>query len=366
LFVEIKTDKRSIQWEPQPDLAARVLAERDPLTERLLFLARSFAQLESTAHFVGDGCTSIVEWAARRGFDPSQVAVLTKVGRVLLQFPLFEGEIRSGLATFERVAIASPVLLRPGKAEEVSDWIEPIRGLHPARLRARVKRALAEDALGKTGLTEVSVVVKDEVRERFDRCRELGSRLQGKSLTQGETFGCVVDFFLEAHDPQCVTPGTRRVPSTAQRLFDRYVPAEVEREIRQIAGDRCEVPFCVHHTFLALCHRTPHADGSPREVADLFLGCTAHHTLYDAGRLRMTGRDASGRAVFVDEHGREIGPPRPAGEDGPAPGARDRARPGGDPASPRRAGAGGDARSRAPSPGPPPDEAPRSKESEPS
>jgi hypothetical protein len=95
------------------------------------------------------------------------------------------------------------------------------------------------------------------------------------------------------------------------------VPAEVERALRARAGDRCEVPYCEHRTFVQIAHIVPHTRHGSRELANLWLACTMHHTQHDAGRIRIVGHDEQGKPVFVDADGRAL---RLASQGGAAPG----------------------------------------------
>jgi hypothetical protein len=213
-LVRVSADKRSIEWKPQPEVAARFTARVAPLTDTLLAMAKEMAQLEATAHFIADNCASIVEWATNRGLGTGLAFTLVRVGRAIHKFPQFEEWVRQGAIGLEGLALACPALMRPGSSVDPEVWRVAIATLSRTELKRKVQRTLAEAELGTAGLVEISVVVKESTNEDWKRCRVLASRKEGKSLDENQTFERVVVSYLDVNDPLRVKPGTRRMPDT--------------------------------------------------------------------------------------------------------------------------------------------------------
>src|SRR5439155_10575631 len=121
------------------------------------------------------------------------------------------------------------------------------------------------------------------------RARELASRTAHEVLTMGQTLGVVVGDWLDDNDPLRGTPGKRRLADTSTIPGSRYVPAEVDREVRARSGDRCVVPLCDQRIWVHRSHRVPHAEGGSREAGQLDLLCDYHHVLYERGDICITG-----------------------------------------------------------------------------
>jgi hypothetical protein len=355
--VRVSADKRSIEWKAQPELAARFVARVPPLTEALLAMAKEMAELDATAHFIGDRCASIVEWAKNRGVTPPLGFMLVKLGRALRVYPEFEERLRRGLMDMDALALASAALTLPGECRDPEKWRSVIETSTRKALKKHVQRHLAERELATTGLVEIDVVVTERVHEDWERCQVLASRKEGKHLDESQTFVRVVDSYLDVNDPQRVKPGTRRMADTrapearaleggtsvsgppqdspnapesssdGTRPASRTIPAEVERRLRELAEDRCEVPSCTHRVFLQIAHVVRHAQGGSRELDNVWLACTAHHTMFDAGHFRMVGRDEAGRARFLGLDARALGRRAPPGRDGGASAVQDRGLP---------------------------------------
>jgi hypothetical protein len=54
--------------------------------------------------------------------------------------------------------------------------------------------------------------------------------------------------------------------------------------------------------FLEFAHIDPHREGGSRETDNLLRLCSAHHVLFDAGRIRFVGWNED-RPSFRDSHG---------------------------------------------------------------
>lgn len=304
----IRTDQRSLPAARQPEAHARLVAARAALRESQVQLAKDFALVDRTNHFVYEGCASVVEYGMKLGYDANEVRMYTNLGKVFEAEPTAEAKFRGGTLSVEAGAAvgriyANPLLRRPGDR-----WLEHAQTDGLRALRRRVRERVEQQAQAETGLEEVHVVVTARTRDRFDRARQVASQRAGKALTAGQTFSRVVEFYLEKHDPLSTPGAARRVPHTSLRPGSRYIPAEVKRAVRARSGGVCEVQGCEHRLGLEFAHRVPHAEGSAREVEDLGELCHRHHVLYDAGTIPWPVVQPGGR-----------GPPRGGG--GP-PGAR--------------------------------------------
>lgn len=296
-MTSVRTDKRSIPAVLDEAAERRVADRVAALRELQLEVARDLASLDACAHFVYRGCASIAEFGVRLGLGAAEARTLTDLGKALKAAPHLEALIRSGDVPYESAAaigriLGSPDLVRPG-----DDWVRHARFDSQKDLRKRIKVRLEEHAQRTSGVVPMMVLVREEVREDFDRARVVASRKAGKALTEGQVFRRLVDTYLDLHDPLRRESATRRVGPTILRPHSRYVPREVERAVRLRAGDECEFAGCRHRIFLQMAHCRDHAGGSGREADDLILLCTVHHTLFDAGITRLI-RGPPGEIVF--------------------------------------------------------------------
>jgi hypothetical protein len=228
----------------------------------------------------------VVEYGVRLGFSATEARTLTNLGKTIAAVPEAEERIRRGEISVDAAAVVGRVLGCPQMLREGDDWLaaaaaEPLRVL-----RRRVRERFELHAQGELGLEEVCVLVSVRTRDDFQRAREVASHRAGQPLTEGQTFTRVVDFYLDKNDPLRRAGGARRLGSTAALPASRYIPAAVRRAIHARARGGCEVQSCTHRLVgLQFAHRRPHARGSGREVDDIGLLCSRHHTLYDAGRI---------------------------------------------------------------------------------
>ena len=135
----------------------------------------------------------------------------------------------------------------------------------------------------------VTAYVTRAAADDLERARALTSRKAHMALTMGQTLGIVVGDWLDEHDSLRQEAGSRRLPDTTAIPGSRYVPAEVDREIRARTDDRCIVPFCDGVFWLQRSHRIPHRDGGSREADNLDLLCDTHHLMYELGQILISG-----------------------------------------------------------------------------
>ncbi len=302
--MKIEADKRSMTAQREPAAEQDARDARDGLAdlrEVQLRLAKAFARIDASAHFVFSGCASLVEYAVQQGYSAFEARTLLGLGKTLEAAPDAEARVRSGELTVEAGSAIGRILARPelvagpaGSDQEgwsARDWLDAA-GTDPFRkLKGRIKEQLEAHAQEDAGVESVTVVVTSKTKDAFQRACEVARQKARQSLSEGQVFHRVVDFYLDANDPLRAKEGTRRLGDTNDRPGDpqdpstRYIPAEVKHAIWKRSGGTCEVPGCHHRHGLEFAHRVPHAKGSAREVCDLGLLCHRHHLLYDAGRI---------------------------------------------------------------------------------
>lgn len=285
----IAVDQRSIPATRQPEAHARITGALERLRDLQVELAKDFALVDRSNHFVHEGCASVVEYGVRLGYSRGEVRTLTHLGKTFAAEPEAEARFRAGTLTLDAGAAigriyARPILLRPGDRWLRYAESDPLRTLR-RRIKERVEAQAQAYAHAHLGLEEITLLVTARTKDRFDRAREVASQQADEHVTEGQTFTRLVDFYLAKNDPLLKPGRARRVGPTHENPQSRYVPADVRRQIERRSGGVCEVPMCEHRLGLELAHRTPHASGSGREASDLGQLCHRHHVLYDAGEI---------------------------------------------------------------------------------
>ncbi|MHC5011554.1 MAG: HNH endonuclease [Planctomycetota bacterium] len=315
----ITTDKRSIRAERDPVADGRISGTQAALRDLQFSLARDFARVDACAHFIYEGCASVVEYGMKRGYSALETRFFVDLGHALAASPDLEERIRAGRIAIEAASTIGriyrvPSLLRPG-----DDWLAYAQNDSIRSLRRRIRARLEEARQEKSGVVEVSVFVTARTKDEFERARVVASRKARQTLTDGQAFARVVTHYLDTFDPLRRKPRQVRSRPTSGASRGRYVPAGVRRTVRQRAGDRCEVAGCENTIHLQFAHRVPHAEGGERDADNLFLLCTTHHTLYDAGRLdprdclRPRTAPVNGRGHTGDANGASGPRERPSG-----------------------------------------------------
>jgi len=344
---------------PSPADRRAFEAREDPEGERLaeeaaeaylharILMARALSRIEESGTFRLRGCSSVVHFAVRLGVPAYDARMLADLARVLdlevpraveaegakdpvdgdaaqsareddggVPAPTVEERIRSGHLPVENAALVGRVIAKAGPLRPEEDWLGSAESLPTATLRRCVDHRIEEAAQGTTALTTLTLHVTERARAAFRRAEVVASRDAGTRLTRGQTFGLIVERYLDAFDELRRDAGSRRVGPTADLPRDRYVPAAVRRAVLERSEDRCEVPSCTFDTFLELAHIEAHAFGGSREADNLLRLCHAHHAQMDAGRFRFAGwRESPGlgtlrgvrrmQPLFQDVRGRE-------------------------------------------------------------
>lgn len=265
--------------------------------------ARLLARIESSAHFVFRGCSSIAQFGERLGLAGREARLLARVGRALeleegLEARLLDGRVSLDAAACLARAHATPGVRRPG--DRWLEWAErwPVRELERLVAQREVEVRSGQPASG------MYVVLSASGRLKFERARLVASRKQGRPLAEGETIEVLSDHYLESFDPERRKARRRRMASTEGRP-GRHVPAAVARRLRARHGDRCAVPGCGNRIWLEKAHLKPHREGGSREAHNLICLCPRHHRALDAGLMRFEG--TAERPVFRDADGRVVG-----------------------------------------------------------
>lgn len=307
------TDKRQINASEVPGADDRMAERAAQVRELQLAMGRELVAVEDAGHFSLRGCASVEEYGARFGLDPEQTRGLLNLARLEESHPELIEAVKRARTDVERAGLAARVLTIPGAVKEEDDWLAWVEDLSRGRLAWRVDRRLEEIRQAPSRVSELNLVVSRRAKENFARARVIASKKAGKALTKGQTFGAVVDDYLDRHDEDRKKPRPRRKGKTEDDPESRYIPAEVRREVRRRSGGRCEFPGCNHEIWLQFCHLTPHAAGGCREAHNVVHFCNRHHFLFDAGIIKLIEGDANDPVYEVD--GKRIGksraPPQP-------------------------------------------------------
>jgi hypothetical protein len=283
---------------------------RRPRRSMDLRLARAFARIDDSRHFLIEGCASLGEWGERMGYSASESRIYARAGRVLAHYPWVGGRVLLGRLSLEAVAVLERVLRDESLARPEDDRIGWAEQETVHALRNRVKRRLEEARTGSPTV-EVTVHLSPDAKSDLDRSRELLGGSERRLLTESETVERLAGYYLDREDPVRRAPGTRRAGDTAGHP-GRHVPEEVRREIRARASRsgilQCEAPGCDETHGLQFAHLESHCDDGSREVENLVLFCKKHHDLFDAGWLEVfvwEGTVTVTRLIWQTRAGRE-------------------------------------------------------------
>ena len=310
-------DKRRIHAKRLPASEKRAQELGLQIRTARIELAKELARIDGAAAFVFHGCASIGEYGVQIGLGPREAQTLCNAGVAMLSDlstdwgvghgprTTTEQAVRDGLLTLVGASHLGRVVRTPGAIRDADDWLKGALTEKPAKLRRAVKQRLEEVKQQVPGVVRLDLHVTERTRDRFGRVCDIESNKAGKSLSESQVFTRVIDGHLARHDVQEKKPAMRRMGPTSQGS-SRTVPAEVQRALFARAEGQCEVPGCEHRRFLQFCHLTPFAKRAGQELEDGFLGCSRHHSMFDAGMIRFTGWDASRRPCFATRDGRPL------------------------------------------------------------
>jgi hypothetical protein len=294
------------------------------------YLAGLLAQVERERAYVAEGCSTVVHWAVQQGFDEQRARSLASAGRGFAVAPEAEQAVLDGEITPQKAGVVgrfvkpTPALesKTPPDAQQLADEEQRARErvlsfVDHAKETPRhrlVRDVNAEQERVQQGerVVPLHFEVKERVRDGWRLVRKIAARQAGRSLTEGEAFEFVTDDFLARHDKDGLSghrsERKRRMGPTCEHPEQRHWPAEVERAAKRRAVGHCEYPGCTNGTYLQLCHIRGHARGGARELRNVVLLCTHHHTELDKGRIRFLERTARGVAFVLVATGEVIEP----------------------------------------------------------
>jgi hypothetical protein len=297
----------TVPWSPEARgvATARLRAIAARLREDAIEAADAIRYVKASGAHWRAGAASIREFAERNGMSSLEARTYENVARAFEMFPECRVLLRRGETTVAAVAVLGEVSQLPEAGRRPDDrWVEWAKTEDARTLRRRFERRRDELRAGQP-VVPLTANVTPQGREDVERARVLLSRPAHFVFTIGQTIEAVFRDWLASNDPLRRTPGPRRTPDTATRPDDRYVPAEVDREVRRRDDDRCAVPFCAQPFWVERAHRVPHRDGSGRETKDLSVLCDFHNFLHEMGDLRLEG--TADRPIFLDRDGVPLG-----------------------------------------------------------
>lgn len=329
LFVsEIRADRRSRECDPVPGRVDQLRELAEQAREVTTSMAKLLHDLGRSGEHLTHGFSSVHDFVREDlGIPSFQIRPMLDLGRALgleashvevsdgegdedaaAAPPTVEDRVAVRAMSIDNAVVLGALYRRLG--QELSDrerarWTRLAERVSTHRLRGLVRKRVEDAAQGEETVP-LALRVTESTREAFRRARELASRRAGQWLTEGQVFSLVVRRFVDTEDERLRGEKLRRVPDTRALPGDRYIPAQVKRDVRRRAHDRCEVPGCSFGAWVEFMHvAEAHRDGGSREADNLVLGCSTHHVLLDAGVIRFGGwRD--GKPVFLDRNGREI------------------------------------------------------------
>jgi len=343
--MEIRTDRRRLEVHEDREAVDAFRRGHGVIRGGEIEVARALVRIERSRSFVVYGYASVVDFAVGDGMDARRARELRDFGRTLDLVPEVEKQVRDARVTPQTAAAVGKVVRRaasvkePPKKEAVAAegrrllaFAKDAQGREfrdetrksEEEIAQRGREAFTPPVVSDDGtaadgqvqqgpkdpLVSRTFVVPESSLDRFFRAKDLAERRAERSLTEGEAFSAITDDFLRHHDAMLRKPRKRRVGPTSERPRDRYVPAEVERAVRERAGDRCEVPGCGNRVFLEFAHIRAQEDDGDREFGNLLLLCSRHHVMYDARLLLLRGVRAEGPVFVVAETGEVFEPQR--------------------------------------------------------
>jgi hypothetical protein len=260
-----------------------VRAERRRVDVRL---AKLFREVDRSAHFVYEACSSVRQFGEKHGFSSMEAATYAAAGVALEVRPDLEEKLLAGAVTLDGVALLASILGDPALLRDGDDWIGAAMRLPHRDLRRKVRERIVEVREGGPP-SRLDLVVSSCAREKFERARQIASRKKRKALSEGETVEVLSDHYLDSFDPARKKGRKRRMPDTNGRP-GRKVSAAVKRKL-SANGDGCQFPGCDCEIFVEIAHLKPHSEGGSREAENLRALCHVHHVLQEAGWIRAEG-----------------------------------------------------------------------------
>ena len=311
-------DARRTRGERDDDALALLRGGQGAWIDGELRLARLLHRIDAKAAFVYDGGASMREYGERCGYDPDRVDDLLLLGYALVGEPRLEEALRAGKVGWVSARTLGRIYRDPRLLREGDDWLGWASSLSIRDLRKRVRERVESVFQEAPAVHTFAVAMSEETKDEVEVSRRIALRKARQRLTNGQLLRVLATTYNDLFDPLRKDRKRRRMPPTSEQPHARGVPAEVVRAIHERSGGLCEFGPC-ERVAEELCHLTPHAEGSAREVKDLVHGCHRHHSQLDAGILRFLGWTDDDRPSFLVAASLEILLPKPAPENGYAP-----------------------------------------------
>lgn len=306
----IRSDQRTIETDPSPELHLAAKRARSVALEHELRLADLFAGILESREYVEQGAASLVEYARRLGHHGARAIVQARLGQAIRLRPQLAEQLRGRVISIENAETIAAVVADP-MTRDVEDWLGLAEQCELGALRevVRLRREEARRGDGKI-LKSLPVLLTDEEMAKVRRVREIASHRARRQLTESEGIVTAVDEYLERRDPEQQAKRARSVPPKTKPPAEgtvgepdtdergRYIPKAVDWKVRERARHRCEVPGCIATTGLELCHRLMWSRGGEHHPDNLVLLCHRHHVMLDAGRIACLGFAGCGRPIF--------------------------------------------------------------------
>jgi hypothetical protein len=297
--MKVHADKRSREVLPAP-AEERVAQEAvGTIGGAELRAAKALATIERKRAYVVSGYTSTQAWAEAHGYGDQQARRLLVVGRVLEAAPELERQMRWGAVPADNIVAVGKVLLEPALKLTVAErraWLKKACTLPPRQLREEANRAVEEARQGEATYP-MRFHVTQATKDGFVRTRLLMSKGQPRLISEGQTFGRLVEDWLDSSDPlRKPLPKRRSGPTRGTR--SRYRPKQVDAIVERRSGGTCEI--CGVRRAVEKIHiLEPHAKGGSREADNLADGCRECHLMVDARVFRFSHFDEQGRPQWT-------------------------------------------------------------------
>ena len=315
--MEHRVDGRTLHSEPDDEAIAALRRLQPSWFALEMELARLLWRVKRKRAGAPVGLTQIQHVAQHLGYDGYRAQDLAKLGEALELRPDLEDLLREKKIHFQAaVALALPLGNPQYQRPEDPDWVELAQTLRLKDLRDRIKKRRAEIDGGEGPTHKIEEHVTDKAHRDLQRSQEIATRRAGKFVTMSQTIGAIARHYVESFDRLEKTARRRRAKPTALEPDSRYVPSDVNRGLEERSGGICEVGGCEYPAYQR-CHFDPHAEGSGRELKDLFHGCRECHKAYDLEWLRLHDWTEDGRPRFVVPWTGEILEPKPRPNRGP-------------------------------------------------
>jgi hypothetical protein len=242
-------------------------------------------------------------FAERLGLSAAHAMRLVHLGMGMEEYATLGERVRDGFIPVESGATLGEVVSEKGVVRPGDQWLEWAETLSTYALRQLFYERRDEARTGQSVYSVTAYLTPDGMAD-LRRCRALVSRRAHELATMGQTVAVIAHDWRQEHDPLLQTPGKRRLPPTDTIPDSRYVPAEVDREVRARSDDGCRGPFCDNDVWVQRSHRKAHAKGGNREASNLDLLCDACHKQYEAGLFRIDG--PPGAPIFTTPDGKPL------------------------------------------------------------